>query len=100
MITTTVNGVTLTCKPENLAKFQTKLNKPPKGGTRISAEKRIFPKLPSDIVSTAEYVKAYLRLNTTAGLPRPEHAFEHYMLNSAPTTWPDGVDCIYEEVTE
>ncbi len=100
MLQTTINGIDLTCKPEHLVKYQTKLAKPPKGGTRQSAEKRVFPKNAEDLRSTDAYVRAYLRLNCNYfKYCEVAEADKHWQLNCNETTWPDGPDCIVE-VTE
>jgi hypothetical protein len=96
MLSTTINGVSITCKPENLIKYQTKLAKPSKGGTSKSAEKRVFPKSADSLRSTDAYVREYLRLNSI-GYCDVAVAHEHWILNTAPTTWPEGPDCIVTE---
>lgn len=87
---TRIGQTDLFCKPENLVKYQTKLIKPPKGGTRKSAEKRTFPSHSQALESTAAYVKSYLQSNSLPFVG----GLEGYILNTAPTTWPDGPDCI------
>ena len=90
MLNVTINHTQLRCKPENLAAYQLKLSKPPKGGTRQSKEKRYFPVGADALANTCAYVRAYLRSNNLV-YAGAEHG---YILNHAPTTWPEGPDCI------
>ena len=100
MLNVTINHTQLRCKPENLAAYQLKLSKPPKGGTRQSKEKRYFPKSADALTSTFAYVREYARLNSLAGMGDPATVDQFWILNHAPTTWPEGPDCIVEDCAE
>jgi hypothetical protein len=98
MLNIKINNVNLTCKPENLTKYKDLFDKPKKiKGTRQSAEKRYYPNSEAELSSTSSYVRAYLRLNHLAGLPKPELAQDHWILNPLPTTWPEGEELIITE---
>ena len=100
MLNVTIGKTNLRCKPENLAAYSLKISKPPKGGVRQSKEKRYFPKSADALESTFEYVREYVRLNSLAGMGDPATVDQGWILNHAPTTWPEGPDCIIEECEE
>lgn len=85
MITTTIEKTHLRCKESNLPLYVERILKPPKGKTRISKEKRVFPKPHSpDTLSTRAYVRAYLLMN---GL-RYVGKLSGYVLNEQPAVVP------------
>ena len=100
MLNITIGKTNLRCNPENLAAYQLKISKPPKGGTRQSKEKRQFPKSATALMSTFEYVREYASLNNMAGICHPATVDQGWILNHAPATWPEGPDCIIEECEE
>ena len=96
MLNVTIGKTSLRCKLENIASYQLKISKPPKGGTRQSKEKRYFPVGADALANTRAYVRTYLMSNRLV-FAGAEH---DYILNHAPTTWPEGPDCIVEECEE
>lgn len=54
------HGITVTCKPERASEYRRLMDKPPKAKT--VGEKRDYPKWTPNM-TTAGYVRAYIRLN-------------------------------------
>ena len=91
-------GGSILCKPENIGKYNAALEKASKRKLwKAKAEKRIFPST-MYCGSTREYVAAYVRLNSIAGLGDPAEVDKHWILSTTPTIWPDpSLDTVDQE---
>lgn len=96
--------LTLTCKSEHVADLRIKLEKADKAAKRKPSiprnPSRSFPKNIRHLYSTAKYVQAYLSINNLNYRYNNDDIFTGYTLNTAPTTQPEGEECIYSEEVE
>jgi hypothetical protein len=75
MIEFTHTGVKIKCKPENAMKYRAAMDKPPKA--KAVAEKRDYPKW-APAMTTADYLRAYIRLNDRRRMIECGHTCANY----------------------
>ena len=104
MMTIKIGTTVFNCKPESLHKIKTHCEKVDKAAMKWKESvpkkaSRVFPRDSRHLYSTAEYVKAYLALNSLRYRYDGDDIHNGYTLNLQPTTWPMGEDT-FEEVAE
>ena len=98
-IPVTIGNTRFNLNPESLVKVRTHCEKKPKA-SNPKAVKRVFPKDDTSLKCTDNYVRNYLLINNLNYRYERDTIKTGYVLNTAPTTWPEGEECIYsEEVT-
>jgi hypothetical protein len=83
MITFEHHGITVKCKPERAMQYRAAMDKPPKA--KAVAEKRDYPKW-TPTMSTADYLRAYIRLNDRRRMIECGHTCANY----------DGIPTLYD----
>ena len=75
MITFEHHGITVNCKPERAMPYRAAMDKPPKA--KAVSEKRDYPKW-TPIMSTADYLQAYIKLNDRRRMIECGHTCANY----------------------
>ena len=93
MINFTHHGIAVKCKPENAMKYRVAMDKPPKA--KAVSEKRDYPKW-TPAMSTADYLRAYIRLNDRRRMIECGHTCANY--DQAPTMYDGAAPEVLEEL--
>jgi hypothetical protein len=93
MINFTHHGIAVKCKPERALEYRRLMDKPPK--PRAVSEKRDYPKW-TPAMSTADYLRAYIRLNDRRRMIECGHACANY--DQAPAMYDGSTPEVLEEL--
>jgi hypothetical protein len=93
MITFEHHGITVKCKPERAMQYRAAMDKPPKA--KMVNEKRDYPKWQPNM-STADYLRAYIRLNDRRRMIECGHACANY--DAVPAMYDGATPEVLEEI--